>query len=59
LCVAVLEQVQNLIKIPPKYTHLIQIASCFHAFPMFWNVASTRERFHCANDMVVLRSCAP
>jgi len=23
--------------------HLIQIASCFRAFPMFWNVASARD----------------
>jgi len=24
-------------------THLIQIPSCFHAFPVFWDVASARE----------------
>jgi len=24
-------------------THLFQVASCFPAFPMFWNVASVRE----------------
>jgi len=24
-------------------THLFQIASCFLAFPTFWNVASVRE----------------
>jgi len=24
-------------------THLLQIASCFSAFPKFWNAASARE----------------
>jgi len=31
-------------KIRTNYTaHLIKVASCFRAFPMFWNVASARR----------------
>jgi len=28
-------------------------------FQLLWNVASARERFHCATVLVVLSICAP
>jgi len=43
------------LRIYEQATHLIQIGPCFRAFPIFQNVESARDRFHCANGLVVLR----
>jgi len=45
---------KNTNKVGP--THLFQIASCFLAFPTFWNVASARESDFTAQ--MIWRYCA-
>jgi len=50
--------VQDLIKI--HGAHLIKIASCCRAHPMFWNVTSAREwDFFAQTVWWLLRVCAP